>query len=181
VALIDRLRNSEDQLTERKEGKVSYEKVAETIVAFANSLQEDQEGVLFIGVTDKGEIKGVPNPDKMQKWVSHIAHDTLYPPVPIEQHVLDVDWKSVVAVVVRRSYNGPHFAGPAYIRVGSVNRQASENQFDRLIAERLSPLRPIVQAFESQAEVLVDRRASYGGLERHRAKVVEVNAHWVQF
>lgn len=126
MSLIDRLRDSEDQLTERKEAGVSYEEVAKTIVAFANSLRDDQEGILFIGVADNGAIKGVSNPDKKQKWVSHIARETVFPSVPIEQHVLEVDGQAVVAVLVRRSYCGPHFAGPAYIRVGSQSLVASD-------------------------------------------------------
>src|SRR6266404_567202 len=181
VSLIDRLRNSEDQLTERKEPGLSYEEVAKTIVAFANSLRDDQEGILFIGVANNGAIKGVSHPDKSQQWISRIARETVFPPVPIEQHVLEVDDQSVLAVLVRRSYCGPHFAGPAYVRVGSQSVAASDTVFERLIAERLSPLRPIAQALDSRVEVLVDRRAQYGVLERVRANVVEVNAHWILF
>jgi predicted HTH transcriptional regulator len=48
--LLARLNSKEDNFTERKpEGAGTYE-FRKTIVAFANSLPDNQTGVLFIGV-----------------------------------------------------------------------------------------------------------------------------------
>ena len=44
----------------------------------------------------------------------------------------------MLAVVIPGSPNRPHFAGPSYVRDGSVTRVASPQQFDLLVAERES-------------------------------------------
>ena len=52
---------------------------------------------------------------------------------------------SGLAVIVRGSANRPHFAGPSYIRDGTQTKEASEQQFERLIAERNSKAREILK------------------------------------
>ena len=54
--LLARLNNKEDNFTERKlESAGSYE-FRKTIVAFANSVPENQTGILFIGVRNDGTV-----------------------------------------------------------------------------------------------------------------------------
>jgi hypothetical protein len=48
-------------------------------------------------------------------------------------------------VIVPASENRPHFAGPLYVRSGSQTTTASAEQMDRLIAERNSKTRRILQ------------------------------------
>jgi hypothetical protein len=48
-----------------------------------------------------------------------------------------------LAVIVPGSEARPHFAGKSYIRVGPQTKEASESQFDRLIADRVSKAREI--------------------------------------
>ena len=50
-----------------------------------------------------------------------------------------------LAVIVRGSENRPHFAGPSYIRDGTQTKEASGEQFTRLIAERSSKAREILK------------------------------------
>jgi len=54
-----RLSDFEDGWTERKEQGVSTDDVRKTLVAFANSVPDGEEAVLFIGISDKGKITGV--------------------------------------------------------------------------------------------------------------------------
>lgn len=94
---------------------------------------------------DDGKTVGVDNPDKVQKTVRQIA-SWCYPAISHTSRVLESDGKHVVAVIVRPDHNRPHFAGPAFVRVGSESVKASESEFDALIAIRVSKLRPLLEA-----------------------------------
>ncbi len=178
MTTLKRLRNFEDQFTERKEQGVSYEAVCKTLVAFANSLEAGQTGILFIGVSDKGEITGVQNPEKRMKWITNLAHSTCYPPIPIKIEVLTIEEKQVIAVVVDSSENRPHFAGPAYVRVGSQSLAANENQYQTLLASRISPVRELAKARDSKLQVIVAR--PYPSLRTY-CIVTSINPVWVEF
>jgi hypothetical protein len=88
-------------------------------------------------VDRKGEPTGrVPDPDKLQREVSSWISQC-YPAISgFEAHALIVRGKHVVAVVVPESRDRPHFTGAAFVRDGSVTREANEKQFDQLIEDR---------------------------------------------
>lgn len=126
-SLRDRLRNFEDQFTERKtEGAANKAELRKTLVGLANTVPEDRTAVLFIGVTDGGEIAGVSSPDALQKTVTEVCQHNCYPALrSVAQEVLDAEGKAVLAVV-SCSRDRPHFAGLAYVRRGSQTVVASE-------------------------------------------------------
>ena len=67
-AVFDRISHPEDGLTERKTEGAGERDFKETVVAFANSVPQGSEGVLFIGVADKtGEILGCNGIESLQK------------------------------------------------------------------------------------------------------------------
>ena len=74
-----RLSDFEDGWTERKEQGVSTDDVRKALVAFANSVPDGEEAILFIGVSDKGEVTGVDNVEKRQKSFSKTAAEWCYP------------------------------------------------------------------------------------------------------
>ena len=129
------------------ERKTSFhtEEVKEALVAFANSLPENQEAVLFIGVTPEGKHVGVENADKCQMNVSKLAKDSCYPPVPCTPTVLKYEGVEVVAAVVQHSKQRPHFVGHAFIRVGSETKKASPEMMEELIASRTDKARRILK------------------------------------
>ncbi len=75
-----RLSDLEDGWTERKLQSVSGDDVRKALVAFANSVPDGEEAILFIGVADNGTPIGVDDPDNMQKKVKRWA-DWCYPPI----------------------------------------------------------------------------------------------------
>src|SRR5262245_54498049 len=95
--LLQRLKSPEDLCTERKSKGASSEDIRKTLVAFANSVPEDREGVLFIGIGDQGEVLGVDDPDGLQKRIRTISGNKCYPPVTTQCRVLLVDGTQVVA------------------------------------------------------------------------------------
>lgn len=141
-----RLSDFEDGWTERKEKGVSTDDVRKALVAFANSVPDAEEAILFIGIANDGKITGVDNPDKTQKSISKTASEWCYPPIKHTARVLEVNGDHVLAVIVRASHNKPHFAGPAFIRSGSQSKRASEENFNELIATRNNKARPLLEA-----------------------------------
>lgn len=135
--LIDRLKNLEDNFTERKPEGVNAAEIRKAIVAFSNSVPEGRTGVLYIGVRNNGDIQGVSNPDSLQKTIRTICEKDCYPPIQPRIEALPLQGQSVVAVVVSQSTSRPHFSGPAYVRIGSESIAASERVFDELITSRL--------------------------------------------
>lgn len=142
--LITRLKGSEGSFMERKQSLKSKE-VKEALVAFANSLPENQEAVLFIGVAPDGKSVGVPKADECQKEISKLAKESCYPPVPCTPTVLQYEGVEVVAAVVQHSKQRPHFVGHAFIRVGSETKKASPEMMEQLIASRSEKSRRILR------------------------------------
>jgi predicted HTH transcriptional regulator len=132
--LLRRMRNTEDSFTERKSINDARDWV-KTIVAFSNSVPLGHAGILYIGVRDNGEPEGKTNFDSIQKTLGEKAKD-IYPAPFYTPTIIQAEGKEVLAVVIPGSPNRPHFAGPSYIRDGSVTRLASERQFNDLVAER---------------------------------------------
>lgn len=143
--LLKLLGNHEDNFVERKQEGVATAELRQTVGAFANSVPEGREAVLFIGIHDKtGEILGVGNSDQLQKRIRDACQGDCYPPIDYKSEVLLVDNKSVVAVVIAPSKSKPHFTGPAFVRVGAESPKASPQQYEELILSRTDKAREIL-------------------------------------
>lgn len=144
--LLKQLANHEDNFVERKQEGVRDSELRQTVSAFANTVPDGREAVLFIGIHDKSaEVVGVGNPDQMQKRVREVCHADCYPPIDYHSEVLEVEGKAIVAVVVPPSHAKPHFTGPAFVRVGSESTKASSQQYEELILSRNDRAREILR------------------------------------
>ena len=143
--LLRRATDFEDNFTERKREGAGRGEFRKTIVAFSNSLPEDRTGVLFIGLDDAGKPIGLGNPDSLQKTITKICSEDIYPSVQVEMQVLRIDEVPVLAVVVSHSDQQPHFSGPAYIRQGSESVKASPQLYEDLINSRVEVCRRILR------------------------------------
>ncbi len=56
-----------------------------------------------------------------------------YPAIKITSVSLTVEGKDILAVEVPYSTKRPHFSGPAYIRVGSESKEASQEIYEELL------------------------------------------------
>jgi Putative DNA-binding domain len=133
-----RFSNKEDNFTERKPNGAKRDELRRTIVAFANSLPEGQTGVLYVGVNDDGSPQGVEDTDSMQKTIRRICAGDCYPPIIPACAVLNLGEQTVLAVEISASDKRPHFAGPAFIRVGSESIAASPEIYQDLLTSRCS-------------------------------------------
>lgn len=140
--ILLRLRNTEDSTVERKTAN-DYRDCLKTAVAFSNSLPVDDPGIIFVGVRNDGTVEDNNNIESLQKKVSaEIAK--VYPPIyPQMKAMKDGHGKEFLTVIARGSAERPHFSGPSYIRDGTQTKEASAEQFTRLIAERSSKARAI--------------------------------------
>lgn len=162
-ALLTRLKNCEDTFVERKTVGDSKDWL-KTVVAFANSTPFGFPAVLFIGARDDGTIEDRDtNFDTLQKTFNKAIGDYAYPTIYYLTRLLDEGGKQCLAVIVPGSANRPHFAGRAYVRVGSVTKDASEPQFDSLIAERQSKAYEILRWQGQEVSVeFIEADAEYG-------------------
>lgn len=145
TTLLQRMMRGEDRLTERKVQGVNRSDLRRSLVALANSVDEYETAVIFVGVEDDGELAGVDNTDELQKRVRQAASEDCYPAITTNTIVLEVEGKNIVAVQITFSANRPHFSGPAYVRSGSESVKASSQQFKELIDSRHDKTRWILR------------------------------------
>lgn len=138
MAVWDRLSHPEDGLTERKPEGAGERDFKETLVAFANAVPQGSEGILFVGVSDKGDILGCKGIDSLQKTINRICSNDSYPPILARFESKEFEGKAVLAVIVPYSAQRPHFSGHAFRRVGSQNVKADEAAYSDFIAARSS-------------------------------------------
>ncbi len=135
--LLIRMRRFEDHLVERKTASDRKDWL-KTIVAFANSTPTGLTAVLFVGVTNSGEIEEKQNDlDAVQKTLNKEL-EKAYPRIACTARVIQNDGRQALAVIVPSSNKKPHFSGPSFIRRGSETFEASEKEFEELIARRNS-------------------------------------------
>jgi len=84
----------------------SAEKIAKTLVAFANN----KGGKLLIGVGDDGTIKGVKSEDEEKYMINKSAHQFCKPAIEPTFAEVEVDDKLVLIVDIPPSNTKPHYA-----------------------------------------------------------------------
>ena len=143
--LFARLKNFEDHFVERKTSGDNRDFV-KTAVAFANSAPNGYPCVLYLGVKNNGEIETPQvNLDTLQKTFNQMMKNA-YPPVPyLDKDRHNDGGRQALAIIVFGSELRPHFAGLAYVRKGSESINASEQQFEELIAQKNSKAARILQ------------------------------------
>lgn len=134
--LRKRLKDHEDNFTERKGSRPKDSELRRTLVAFANSVPEGHKALLFIGVSDDGAVVGIRDPDSDQKRIRKIAQEDCYPPVQFQSQVFEYEDNTMIAVIIEASNQRPHFSGPAFVRIGSESIAASAKIYEDLIASR---------------------------------------------
>lgn len=116
----------------------SNEKIAKSLVAFANNIG----GVLLIGVADDGTIVGVKSEDEERFMINKAAQQFCKPAIePIFEEIY-INHKLVLAVTIQPSETKPHYALDAnkqwwvYFRVKDKTVLASKVILDMLKEEQ---------------------------------------------
>ena len=127
VDLKQRITHGENTTTEFKEN--FDQEVIETAVAFANT----NGGIILIGVSDNGEIRGITiGKETLRNWSNRIAQAT-EPRVTPEMQPVDIEEKSVLLIRIAESSLRPvSVKGVCYKRVGNSNRVMSPQEIAQM-------------------------------------------------
>jgi hypothetical protein len=183
--LLAKIGEREDNFVERKSNAQRAE-IRQTLSAFANSLPETREGIIFIGIADNGNVVGVDNTEGAQRTVGEAAADC-YPTVAYTARVIRPEGRNVVAITVPHSRERPHFSGAAFVRVGSQSRNASAEQYNDLISSRNEIAGKILQSknqivtLELLGRALGDPRPTPNSRGRAQCRIMECDALSVLF
>jgi ATP-dependent DNA helicase RecG len=138
VELLRLIRGGEDTFLELKVKLSNPERIAQEIVALANT----GGGVIVFGVNDQLRVEGVEDAESVQEELVRICREEIEPPlVPFIDRISFDSGRRVVAVDVegkRRPYRTRD--GRFFIRIGAEKREASRDELSALMEES-RPLR----------------------------------------
>ena len=119
--LLTLIKNGETQEVELKEGCPNGHKMAEILCGLANT----DGGVLILGVSEKGEIKGLHGDlDKIQQDIANTRQSIHSPPqISISIHIID-EKKIVLIETNKANDKNVHTCnGAVYVRIGSTTHK----------------------------------------------------------
>ncbi len=129
--LLRLIRGGEDTFLELKVKLSNSEKIAQEIVALANT----GGGVMVFGVNDQLRIEGVDDPESVQDELVRICREDIEPAlIPFIDRIAFDSGRRVVAIDIegkRRPYRTHD--GRFFIRIGSEKREATSEELSALI------------------------------------------------
>jgi ATP-dependent DNA helicase RecG len=136
--LMRMVRGGEDTFLELKVKLSNTEKIAQEIVALANT----GGGVIVFGVNDQMRVEGVDDAEGVQEELVRICREDIEPPlVPLIDRIAFDSGRRIVALDVEGRHR-PYRTrdGRYYIRFGSEKREASREELSALMDDA-RPLR----------------------------------------
>ena len=131
--LLRLIRGGEDTFLELKVKLSNSEKIAQEIVALANT----GGGVIVFGVNDQLRIEGVDDPESVQEELVRICREDIEPSlIPFIDRIAFDNGRRVVALDIegkRRPYRTHE--GRFYVRIGAEKREATSDELSALISE----------------------------------------------
>ena len=131
--LLRLIRGGEDTFLELKVKLSNTEKIAQEIVALANT----GGGVMVFGVNDQLRVEGVDDPERVQEDLVRICREEVQPPlVPFIDRIALDNGRRIVALDIeskRRPYRTRD--GRFYLRIGAEKREASREEISTLLDE----------------------------------------------
>lgn len=135
--LIRLIRGGEDTFLELKVKLSNSERIAQGIVALANTAG----GVIVFGVNDQLRVEGVDYPETVQKELVRICREDIVPPIiPLIEAISFDDGRRVIALEVegkRRPYRTRD--GRYFLRIGAEKREATREELSMWL-EEIRPL-----------------------------------------
>ena len=136
--LLRLIRGGEDTYLELKVKLSNTEKIAQEIVALANT----GGGVMVFGVNDQLRIEGVDDPERVQEDLVRICREEVQPVlVPFIDRIALDNGRRIVALDIEAK-RPPYRTrdGRFYLRIGAEKREASREEISSLLDES-RPLR----------------------------------------
>lgn len=135
--LLELIKNGESSGVEFKRDTIDNRALAKELVAFANL----RGGRVILGVEDDGSVTGITR-DRLEEWVMTACRDKIRPElIPYYEIIRDLEpGKDVAIVQVDRGWAVHHVwhnnHRTYYIRVGTLSREASAEELERLFQQR---------------------------------------------
>ncbi len=131
--LLRLIRGGEDTYLELKVKLSNSERIAQGIVALANT----DGGTIIFGVNDQLRIEGVSNPEWVQEEIGRICREEIVPPlVPMIDTIAFDSGKRIVALDIdgkRRPYRTRD--GRFYLRFGAEKREVTRDELSAWLDE----------------------------------------------
>lgn len=131
VELLRLVRGGEDTFLELKVKLSNPEKIAQGIVALANT----GGGVIVFGVNDQMRVEGVDDAEEVQQELVRICREEIHPPIiPFIDRIAFDNGRRIVALDVegkRRPYRTRD--GRFYLRIGAEKREATREELATLL------------------------------------------------
>lgn len=143
------IRGGEDTYLELKVKLSNAERIAQEIVALANTAG----GTLIFGVTDQLRVEGVRNPEGVQEELAEICRRQIVPPLIPYLDTISYDNGRRIVVLDIDGKNPPYRTtdGRFYLRIGDEKREATSEELT-VWFEEIRPLRfeqiPLQNVFE---------------------------------
>jgi len=128
------LQKGECKTVEFKRDISSPVKILRTVVAFTNT----SGGVIVIGVDNKGVIKGITEPLKIEESLTNTISDSISPQLIPNIEIISWRNKELIVIEIFPGNQRPYFLKSkgleigAYVRIGSSNRCASKEIIQEL-------------------------------------------------
>ena len=133
MELLRLIRGGEDTFLELKVKLSNSEKIAQEIIALANT----GGGVMIFGVNDQLRLEGVDDPESVQEELVRICREDIEPPLfPYVDRIAFDNGRRIVALDIegkRRPYRTHD--GRFYLRIGSDKREATTEELASLFDE----------------------------------------------
>ncbi len=135
--LLELIKNGESSGVEFKRDTIDNRALAKELVAFANL----RGGRVILGVEDDGSVTGITR-ERLEEWVMTACRDKIRPElIPYFEIIRDVEpGKDVAIVQVDRGWAVHHVwhnnHRTYYIRLGTLSREASAEELERLFQQR---------------------------------------------
>jgi len=113
------------------EYKQEYTKtLLKTVSAFANY----NDGLIIIGINDKGEVTGVSNVNHAKEQIENAIYDSILPNPYFEIETDIYEGKTILIIKVFKSENTPYtYKGKAYKRVAITTREVDLYEYNELV------------------------------------------------
>lgn len=132
LELLELVQKGESSVVQFKEIINNINQLSQEFSALANT----QGGIILIGVSDKGEIKGLSAEQihKLNQWISNAASQNIKPPISPLTEIVTVGDQNVLVVKIPSGYSKPYYTneGVAYVKMGADKRIAPPEEILRL-------------------------------------------------
>ena len=142
LELIELIQKGESSFVQFKETINNINQLSQEFSALANT----QGGLILIGVSDNGEIKGLSGEQihKLNQWISNAASQNVKPPLSPLTEIVTIGEQNILVVKIPLGYSKPYYTneGVAYVKMGAD--------------KRIAPPEEILRLFQSAGKIFAD-------------------------